>query len=334
MNSRQGFSLDREWLIVLKHLSLDPENVLRKTNLPHDLFQRDGARLNSESYFRLWRYIDEQTPPAEELPLKIAHFISADMFHPVLFAAFCSSNLAVAVRRIAEYKRIVAPMGLRVEESAEGLFIGIEWLEKDLEIPTSLAATELVYLTQIARLATRDRVVPTRVLSQVSLHPVDQYTDFFGVTPLLSEHHGIWFSAEDAHRPFLTANESMWDLFEPELRRRLSKLSGAASTSERVKTILLENVPSREATIEKVADRLALTPRTLQRRLKSENTTFKQILNSVRHDLARYYVGSTKISYPEIAFLIGFEETSSFYRSFKSWTSKTPETFRAESILK
>ena len=330
MSNRTDFAIDKEWLMVLKALSLRPDDVLKQASLPADLFQRENARLEAEAYFKLWDVIEQQTSDDTPLPLKIATFISAEMFHPVMFAAFCSSNLKVAVKRISEYKRLIAPMGVSIEETSSGCFFGIEWEHPTIALSASLATTELVYLTQIARIATREPMIPRKVMSPFPLKPDHLYTHFFGIKPTLDQQkHGIEFSIEDVNRPFLTASESMWDVFKPELKRRLSKLDALATTSERVRGILLENLPSGEASIENIASRLALTPRTLQRRLKSEEKSFKEILNQVRQELAEYYVGETKITYAEVAFLIGFEETSSFYRAFKGWTGKTPETYRA-----
>jgi uncharacterized protein (DUF2384 family) len=62
----------------------------------------------------------------------------------------------------------------------------------------------------------------------------------------------------------------MWQVFEPELRRRLSQLDATASTAERVHAVLLELLPGNEATLEKTAERLGMSKRTLQRRLEDE----------------------------------------------------------------
>lgn len=62
----------------------------------------------------------------------------------------------------------------------------------------------------------------------------------------------------------------MWQVFEPELRRRLSQLDATASTADRVRAVLLELLPGNDATIEKTAARLGMSKRTLQRRLENE----------------------------------------------------------------
>jgi len=124
------------------------------------------------------------------------------------------------------------------------------------------------------------------------------------------------------------SNAAMWRVFEPELRRRLGELEAMATTSERVRALLLELLPSNSATIETVAERLGMSRRTLQRRLEDEGENFRALVNATRESLARHYLTRTRMSGGEIAFLLGFEDPNSFYRAFHEWTGQTPETIR------
>ncbi|MCB9697640.1 MAG: helix-turn-helix transcriptional regulator [Alphaproteobacteria bacterium] len=80
--------------------------------------------------------------------------------------------------------------------------------------------------------------------------------------------------------------------------------------------------------MERVARRLAVSTRTLQRRLREEGTSFKEVVDTTREGLARHYLGRTQLSASEIAFLLGFEEPNSFFRAVQRWTGTTPETLR------
>ena len=120
----------------------------------------------------------------------------------------------------------------------------------------------------------------------------------------------------------------MWRSFEPDLRRRLIELEATARTADRVRALLLELLPSGAATIELVAKRLAMSKRTLQRRLEDEGENFRALVNATRESLAKHYLTQTSLSGGEIAFLLGFEDPNSFYRAFHEWTGQTPETAR------
>jgi AraC-like DNA-binding protein len=122
----------------------------------------------------------------------------------------------------------------------------------------------------------------------------------------------------------------MWQEFEPSLKQRLSELDHSASTSERVRSALLELLPSGATSIEAVCRKLGTSARTLQRRLSEEGETFQTILNRTREALARHYLKRPELTASEISFLLGYEDPSSFFRAFATWTGITPEQARAE----
>ena len=120
----------------------------------------------------------------------------------------------------------------------------------------------------------------------------------------------------------------MWRVLAPELRRRLHDLDTAASVAERVRATLLETLPAGDPTITAVTHRLATSPRTLQRQLNAEGTTFQAVLATTREDLARHYLHLGDLSTPDIAYLLAYDDTNSFYRAFKTWTGTTPDALR------
>ena len=190
-------------------------------------------------------------------------------------------------------------------------------------------AAEQVFFVQLARIATRTRVIPFKVRAPLPQEPGDEYTEYFGVAVRRGSGPAITFTAEDARRPFLTANEKMWDSFEPDLQRRLAELEEEATTSDRVHAALLELLPSGEASMATVSKRLGTSSRTLQRRLKQEGQTFQRSLNATRAELAMHYLRSTSYSGAEISFLLGFDEPNSCFRAFRAWTGTTPEQTRS-----
>ena len=331
MTDKKLVSVHRGWSALYRDLGIEPADVLRRAHLPEDLLDQDGAKLTVPEYFRLWNVsedeLDDPTPP-----IRLAEAITSEAFNPMVFAALCSANLAIAMRRIADYKRLMVPMVMLVESCDGGLFVSKRW-DGDVEndMPVSLAVLELVLLVQIARIGLRERIAPLRVVTNVAMEPREAYADFFGVAPTDGNERSITFRTEDATKPFLTANDRIWKTFEPHLQQRLTKLHGTAPTSVRLKSILLESLPGGEASIDETARRLGMSARTLQRRLGREATSFKKIVRRTREELASHYLTNTQLSYPEIAYLIGFEEPSSFYRAFREWTGRTPESFRFDS---
>ena len=87
-------------------------------------------------------------------------------------------------------------------------------------------------------------------------------------------------------------------------------------------------LPHGKANVEAVAQQLAMSPRTLARRLSEEDTSFSDVLEGLRNDLAARYLAGKEFGIAQIAWLLGYQETSAFSRAFKRWTGKAPRDIR------
>ncbi|WP_197379291.1 AraC family transcriptional regulator [Mycolicibacterium mengxianglii] len=324
---KHGYALDTTWRTLLKDLGVAPSDVLRRAGLPEDLFQQPSARLAPEDYHRLWNAIGAETGDAA-FPVRLCRAVRAESFSPPLFAALCSPNFVVAARRISQYKKLVAPFRFDVVETEHAVTVELSWPEASPSPPTSLVMMELLFCVTLLRMGTREALQPTEVTTPVLPGTPAPYEEFLGAHVYRAPRHRVVFSAADAARPFLTSNEPLWRAFEPELRRRLGDLDTPSTTAERIRAALLEALPSGQASMDLIAKKLALSKRTLQRRIEAEGTNFQQILDQTRTNLSRHYLENTALSVPEIAFLLGFSEPNSFYRAFRVWTGTTPENVR------
>ncbi len=323
----ERFTLDPSIKALLKDLGVSPAHVLRRAGLPADLFARGPVALAPEEYFRLWEALDAESGDPD-LAVAIGRSISVEMFNPPIFAAMCSPDLQTAAGRIATYKPLIGPMRLGVDQGGEGLRISFRW-PAGMTPPPLLAATELVFWAALARIATRHHVQPVHV-SDPWL-PADHagLNDYFGARVHIGPAHAITFAPNDANRPFLTENEQLWRFFAPELRKRLADLQAAASIADRVRAALHETLPAGGSSMTSVTRQLAVSSRTLQRQLRLEGTTFQEILATTREDLARHYLSHGTMRTAEIAYLLGYDDTNSFYRAFRAWTGTTPDAVRA-----
>ena len=92
------------------------------------------------------------------------------------------------------------------------------------------------------------------------------------------------------------------------------------SMAARVRSALVELLPAGKTTVDDVASKLCMSRRTLQRKLTDEQTTFQQQLNATRLLLAKNYLKNSERTSDDIAFLLGYEDTTSFLRAFNVWT--------------
>lgn len=317
------------WKILLHDIGLDSDRILRRAELPGDLFARDREKLATGEYYRLWSAIEaEADDPA--VALRMGSSLSVEAFDPPIFAALCSPDLNTALSRLALYKRLLGAMKLDVTIAEDGTRLELVWLDRGHTPPPVLVLTELVFFVHLARIGTREEVRPISVTSPVLPKLRRDFTRYLGVAMTRGDSPRIHFGPEDAARPFLTANEPMWQFFEHDLKKRLSQLDAAATTEERVHAALLELLPSGKVSVDAVAKKLGTGARTLQRRLKAEGYSFRTVLEQTREALARYYLKNSNMSGAEIAFLLGFEDPNSFFRAFNAWTGTTPESARRE----
>lgn len=317
------------WKLLIVDMGYAPADVLSLARLPGDLFARPGASLSPAQYFDLWRGL-EQAAGHDELALKLAQAMSVEAFDPALFACLCSPDLNTALQRLAHYKRLIGPLHMAVDIRADRTQVSLRCYGSTAPIPRSLGVSELVFFTQLARLATRERIEPLAASVPDLPANLATYKAYLGCTLGASEQIQIAFSAHDAQRPFLTENMGMWAAFEPALNSRLCDLDAQASMRERVRAVLLETLPAGVSSIDAVAQRLAISKRSLQRQLADESVGFQELLSEVRHELARHYLSRTDISAGEISWLLGFQESNSFIRAFRSWTGTTPAAYRQQ----
>ena len=100
----------------------------------------------------------------------------------------------------------------------------------------------------------------------------------------------------------------------------------------RVRQKIIEFLPNGDCSRDKVASALAVSPTTLQFKLAERNTTFHDLLDSTRRELAASYVQQASLSITEITFLLGFSDTSNFTRAFKRWEGVSPTQFRTPGL--
>lgn len=109
----------------------------------------------------------------------------------------------------------------------------------------------------------------------------------------------------------------------------LKALEGATTTRGRVEGLLMPVLHTGAPGMDTIAAKLGLSRQTLFRRLKAEGVTFETVLDELRRELARHYLGGEKASVNETAYLVGFSDPAAFSRAFKRWTGTSPRTVRS-----
>lgn len=312
------FQLPPSTNALFKDLNVDPEVVLKKAQLPTDFFVREDALLTRDEVVRIWQAFVEECD-IENLAVVLGKAMVDSPFHPLLFAARCSPNLEVAMKRLADYKRIMGPCTFSIAYDGDDIQLVSKIDDGSETIPSDLIAMDFVFLVHLARSSSRTELRPKRVELDIIPEHVKELEAFLGVPVYKADCCRIVFAKKEYKQPFLEADERLWRMFEADFKGRLAEASGMESLDERVEAVLLELLPAGLANVDEAASRLAMSRRTLQRKLKEDGKTFNQLLSATRAKLTKNYLKQGTFSKTEIAFLLGFSDPNSFFRAYKTW---------------
>ncbi len=113
----------------------------------------------------------------------------------------------------------------------------------------------------------------------------------------------------------------------------LKDLENTKSTRGSVENLLMPILHTGDASMDTIAGKLAVSRKTLFRKLKAEGVTFEKVLDELRHKMALEYLRGKKVSVNETAYLVGFSDPTGFSRAFKRWTGTRPRAMRAPNAI-
>ena len=276
-----------------------------------------------------WR-LAAQCTRDDAIGIHVAESLPRGAFDLVEYAVRASPSLAVGLERLAGYGRLVSDrVAGRVEMHAGSLML----LIRDRGAgPLHPARAEFALATALktARECAGDDITPQQV-SFVHPAPADvtEHRQFFRIPVRFgSGANAMTLSADDAKRRMRDADEALLAL----VRRRLDKAVAAeeqtGSLASRVRRLLVESLGRHPLSPDGAAQALAVSRRTLCRRLAEEGTSFRMIFDDVRRESACGLLLDRTLSVADIAFFLQYSEPAAFHRSFRRWTNQTPVTFR------
>jgi AraC-like DNA-binding protein len=190
-------------------------------------------------------------------------------------------------------------------------------------------------LVTLRRLTTRN-IQPLAVTFR---HPAPRSTAehrrIFGDVEFGQPENSITFRSADLEGDLLSANPVLLAVFDAQARQVLSQMEqrpqqGAPGPiSQRVLTLLARRITVAVPSLEEVASSLAMSERSLQRELRNENTSYRQLVEDMRREIAVQHLAQPGASASEAAFLLGFSEPSAFSRAFRRWTGSAPTQFQS-----
>jgi len=156
------------------------------------------------------------------------------------------------------------------------------------------------------------------------------WLEYFGnVVRFGQPENSLAISARDADKPLTGSNRELVQIHEEVIRRYLIRLD-RDNILNQTRLRIMEQLPSGRVTENDLARVLNMSTRTLNRKLRENDETFRSLLLQVRRGLAERYINNEDYSVTEIAFLLGYNDTSAFSRAFRNWFGRSPTQVREE----
>lgn len=288
------------------------------------------ARVARATLNRLWAVAVEATgDPA--FGLEVSRHPSQTTFHALGYAVLASETLKDALERIVRYRRLVGDvLELALVDAGDRYRLHID-VSSHPDMPFQAVDAVAALVVRQARALHRPRRCDPLAVAFARPAPLDlaPYAHTFRA-PLVFDApaNTIDFARADLEDPLPSGNAELARGNDEVMVRYLARLEQAC-VATRVQQALLDALPGGVPSKTAVARALGMSARNLQRHLASEGTSFTALLDEARMQLARTYVDGGRLSVTEIAFMLGFADTSTFSRAFKRWTTMSPRQWAA-----
>ena len=316
--------VDILWNILIDY-GYDAESVFLEVGIDREMILKPGARITHARADNLCSKVDDLI----EDPCWGLHGVK--FWHPSHFNALghawlASGTLREALNRAIRYAHIIGEdREHRLENTAKGLTIT---LSRSLKSPALMDLAMSIWLSA-CRLNYGPDLNPVEVtFIHSQLVCAEEYNSYFKApVKFNADYDSLTLPADAVDKRLPIGNPHLATLSDQYIITYLAELD-KKNIVQRVKGVIIEMLPSGGVSDEKVAKRLNMSTRSLQRKLQGAHTTFGKLLDEVRQEIAEHYLHDSNVSLTEIAFVLGYSEYSSFWRAYKRWTKTSPSEIR------
>jgi AraC-like DNA-binding protein len=313
---------------LLESYGEDPAAIVPKS------MYRPGDYVSEGSFIRLESYEQVIAAGLARIDDEAVGIRAGKLLHPSYLGIFghawlASPSIAASLEMSRRYCRAFRKnLDISIEYSAD--YIEVSYRS---HMPQPYAAididTQLAGLVHLCRLQYAPDFVPESV-SLERQRPADRapWDKYFGVPVRFGAGvNSVVIDSSVANRILTTAHLGIFDQHQEQLEKTIAKLN-LADVVGKVRVVIQQLLPSGGITEQEVARIVGKTSSTLYRALRQQGTTFRELLREVRMDLARRYLADPRYNITEVAFMLGYAETSTFSRAYRKWFGESPTAAR------
>lgn len=313
---------------LLQQEQLDAAAIFKKAGLNPALLSDNNARYPATGMHRLWCAAVEATGDSA-LGFRVGREWSTTSFNALGFAWLASGSLKEAFYRLQRYSRLMNNALITQFYRADNqYYFKFDTAEDPALIHPCARDAWLTAIIKMARMLYGDSFTPIEVLLSGDCYDQTGALENYLGCPLVYQQaiNHIAIELHVCEQKLPTADPEFALLSDQLLMNRLNQVEN--TLTNQVRNIIHQELPNGDLSEKLVAEKLHMSSRSLQRKLNDEQTNYQLLLTDERKNLARSYVLSTKLSFNEIAYLLGFNNQGNFTRAFKSWYSLSPSHYR------
>jgi AraC-like DNA-binding protein len=324
----------RQYVRAAESAGVDTSALFTKAGLDASILDTDDGRINGEQFQNFIRLLWEQTGNPV-LGLETGDFVQPGSWSVLGYITMSCATLGEAVARIAPFEKLVGDMGT-THLTVSGDHIKLTWA---CNYPDPVVRPHLVdnvfasWINYARWMADNDTASPVEVLLEhhsPGQHLENAYTERWGCpVGFHAGENAIILHKNLLNTPLRQPDPLLRKTLEAHALSQLASLDTDTALTTRVKHSIRQQLMHGITRQDMVADNLGMTSRTLQRKLSQEGVSYQQLLDEVRQAMAEDFLANSDLGIPEIALRLGYSETTSFHRKFKTVKGKTPGEFRA-----
>lgn len=289
--------------------------------------------LSAENYLELWQ-LAMRLVQDPGFPVHVGAAFDVEALEAFGFLAMSCETLQDAYERTARVRSLYN-VGSRWELQIEGDQLRMLWMPWPIKACSELARRSVneyqvaEMLASICKMTER-RWVPRRIAFRHSApRDVSAHQELLGRAPEFSsafdgfEADLAWLS-----EPLRAKNVKLRDYFDKQCQLACQAFAGDSPVTALVRQRLVASMDGGAPSMADVARSLGTSPRSLHRRLGDEGTRFNDLLDDVRRRFAEQYLARPRLAVTEVAYLVGFNDSSAFFKAFRRWTGVTPNQYR------
>lgn len=316
-----------------KSFGISPNKVLKETDLDYGMLQQGTTQTTVEQYLTACSNVI-RLHPGSQLPLEVGKSLHLSAYGLYGFALLCSPSVRSGFEFAVRYHQLATPIFEIRWEIRDEAFVWTFPDEGRVGYPRLLKTFLLVqqlsqHVTHVKDIARADRK-PAMIRATIEPpEPASFFEDVFGC-PVMFGARATEIEYDMSildDRPPLT-NPITYAMLRESCEGLIGAIYDKTGIAGQVSRIFMEHAAPFPS-MEDVAAKLAMTSRTLRRRLNQEGVSFSGLLDEVRNKLAKKYLDSSSFTVDDITELLGFSDTANFRSSFKRWNGVTPSAYRS-----